>query len=172
MRERASYAFATASVALVARVDGASVAIERLAFGGLAAKPWRVEAAERRGSGTPEEIARDAAAIILEGARATDRNRYKIALAQRTLHAALIDATGAKLMTRLDRQNAETRVIGRSINRLDGPQKVTGSATYAYERAKMRCRRSSACLRLRRSVKAKFEHLIRRLPRLCPACGW
>ncbi|MBY5377357.1 xanthine dehydrogenase family protein molybdopterin-binding subunit [Rhizobium leguminosarum] len=40
-------------------------------------------------------------------------------------------------MTRLDRQNAETRVIGRSINRLDGPQKVTGSATYAYERAKM-----------------------------------
>lgn len=92
VRERASYAFATVSVALVARVDGASVAIERLAFGGLAAKPWRVEAAERRGSGTPEEIARDAAAIILEGARATDRNRYKIALAQRTLHAALIDA--------------------------------------------------------------------------------
>lgn len=92
VRERASYAFATVSVALVARVDGASVTIERLAFGGLAAKPWRVEAAERRGSGTPEEVARDAAAIILEGARPTDRNRYKIALAQRTLHAALIDA--------------------------------------------------------------------------------
>ncbi|MGV2068089.1 FAD binding domain-containing protein [Agrobacterium sp. 22-226-1] len=92
VRERASYAFATVSAALVARVDGASVTIERLAFGGLAAKPWRVEAAERRGSGTPEEVARDAAAIILEGARPTDRNRYKIALAQRTLHAALIDA--------------------------------------------------------------------------------
>lgn len=92
VRERASYAFATVSVALVARVDGASVTIERLAFGGLAAKPWRVEAAEGRGSGTPEEVARDAAAIILEGARPTDRNRYKIALAQRTLHAALIDA--------------------------------------------------------------------------------
>ncbi|OED00750.1 xanthine dehydrogenase family protein subunit M [Rhizobium sp. YK2] len=92
VRERASYAFATVSVALVARVDGASVTIERLAFGGLAPKPWRVEAAERRGPGTPEEVARDAAAIILEGARPTDRNRYKIALAQRTLHAALIDA--------------------------------------------------------------------------------
>lgn len=92
VRERASYAFATVSVALVARVDGASVTIERLAFGGLAAKPWRVEAAERRGSGTPEEVARDAAAIILEGARPTDRNRYKITLVQRTLHAALIDA--------------------------------------------------------------------------------
>ncbi|SFB56090.1 xanthine dehydrogenase YagS FAD-binding subunit [Rhizobium sp. NFR07] len=92
VRERASYAFATVSVALVAQVDGANVAIERLAFGGLAAKPWRVEAAERRGSGTPEEIARDAAAIVLEGARPTERNRYKIDLAQRTLHAALIDA--------------------------------------------------------------------------------
>ncbi|QCL97803.1 FAD binding domain-containing protein [Agrobacterium tumefaciens] len=92
VRERASYAFATVSVALVARVDGTNVTIDRLAFGGLAPKPWRVEAAERRGSGKPEEVARDAAAIILEGARATDRNRYKIALAQRTLHAALIDA--------------------------------------------------------------------------------
>lgn len=92
VRERASYAFATVSVALVARVDGANVMIDRLAFGGLAAKPWRVEAAERRGSGTPEEVARDAAAIILEGARPTDRNRYKVALTQRTLHAALIDA--------------------------------------------------------------------------------
>jgi xanthine dehydrogenase YagS FAD-binding subunit len=51
-----------------------------------------VEAAERRGFGTPEEIARDAAAVILEGARTTDRNAYKIRLAQRTLHAALIDA--------------------------------------------------------------------------------
>jgi xanthine dehydrogenase YagS FAD-binding subunit len=92
VRERASYAFATVSVALVAQVDGANVAIERVAFGGLAAKPWRVEAAEHRGSGTPEEIARDAAAIILDGARATERNHYKIDLAQRTLHAALIDA--------------------------------------------------------------------------------
>lgn len=92
VRERASYAFATVAVALVARVDGADVEIERLAFGGLAAKPWRVEAAERRGSGKPEDVARDAAAIILEGARPNDRNRYKMALAQRALHAALIDA--------------------------------------------------------------------------------
>lgn len=38
-------------------------------------------------------------------------------------------------MTRMDTPNAETRIVGRSINRLDGPQKVTGSAIYAYERA-------------------------------------
>jgi len=38
-------------------------------------------------------------------------------------------------MTRLDTPNAKTRIIGRSTNRLDGPQKVTGSAIYAYETA-------------------------------------
>lgn len=92
IRERASYAFATVSVALVARHEGDMVAIDRLAFGGLAARPWRVKAAERRAFGEPGEIARDAAAIILESARPTARNAYKIQLAQRALHAALIDA--------------------------------------------------------------------------------
>jgi xanthine dehydrogenase YagS FAD-binding subunit len=92
VRERASYAFATVSVALVARIDGERIAIERLAFGGLAAKPWRVEAAERLGFDTPAEIARGAIAVALEGASPTDHNAYKIELAQRTLHAALIDA--------------------------------------------------------------------------------
>ena len=91
VRERASYAFATVSVALIARVEGEAISIERLAFGGLAAKPWRVEAAERRGSGSPEEVARDAAAVALEGATPSDDNAYKIKLAQRSLHAALID---------------------------------------------------------------------------------
>ena len=92
VRERASYAFATVSVALIARVEGDAVSIDRLAFGGLAAKPWRVEAAERRGYGLPEEVARDAAAVTLEGATPTDDNVYKIELARRSLHAALIDA--------------------------------------------------------------------------------
>jgi len=92
VRERASYAFATVSVALVARIDGNRVAIERLAFGGLAARPWRVEAAEQRGFGTPEDVAREAATIALQGARPTHHNAFKISLAQRALHAALIDA--------------------------------------------------------------------------------
>jgi xanthine dehydrogenase YagS FAD-binding subunit len=92
VRERASYAFATVSVALVARVESEGVGIERLAFGGLAPKPWRVAAAEGRGAGAPEEIARAAAAIVLAGAKPTRRNAYKIALAQRSLQAALMDA--------------------------------------------------------------------------------
>ena len=96
VRERASYAFATVSVALIAQINGKEVAIERLAFGGLAAKPWRVEAAENQGFGRPEDVARDAASAALEGANPTEHNRYKIELAQRALHSALIDAQEQK----------------------------------------------------------------------------
>jgi xanthine dehydrogenase YagS FAD-binding subunit len=78
-RERASYAFATVSVALVAR-DGA---VERAAFGGLAPKPWRVEA-----TGSADDVA-DA---VLAGARPTPDNAYKLDLTRRTLAAALADA--------------------------------------------------------------------------------
>ncbi len=92
IRERASYAFATVSVALVARVDGQRVAIERLAFGGLGPRPWRVEQAEARGFNLPEQVAEDAAAIVLAGARPTDQNAYKLHLAHRALQAALIEA--------------------------------------------------------------------------------
>jgi xanthine dehydrogenase YagS FAD-binding subunit len=44
VRDRASYAFALISIAAVIQPDGRG----RLAFGGLAHKPWRVEAAEDR----------------------------------------------------------------------------------------------------------------------------
>ncbi|MBL8596948.1 MAG: xanthine dehydrogenase family protein subunit M [Devosia sp.] len=79
VRERASFAFATVSVALVAR-EGR---IERVAFGGLAPKPWRVDA-----DGSADEVA-DAA---LAEARPTPDNGYKLDLARRTLAAALADA--------------------------------------------------------------------------------
>lgn len=79
VRERASYAFATVSVALVAKGGQ----IERAAFGGLAPKPWRVDT-----SGTSADVA-DAA---LDGARPTPDNAYKLDLTRRTLDAALSDA--------------------------------------------------------------------------------
>jgi xanthine dehydrogenase YagS FAD-binding subunit len=80
VRERASYAFATVSVALVAR-EGR---VDRAAFGGLAHKPWRVDA-----SGTVDDVA-DA---VLAGARPTADNGYKLELTRRTLKAALADAS-------------------------------------------------------------------------------
>ncbi len=83
VRERASYAFANVSVALVAGDDGR---IERAAFGGLSHMPWRVEAAEGGHS------AEDAADTVLGGARPQRDNAYKLDLARRTLAAAVSEA--------------------------------------------------------------------------------
>lgn len=84
VRDRASYAFALVSVALVVQRDGSG----RLAVGGVAHKPWRVEEAERhlpRGAGAVTER-------LLQGARTTEENAFKIPLVQRTLAAMLAGA--------------------------------------------------------------------------------
>ncbi len=47
VRDRASYAFALVSVAAVIEAEGTTIRSARLAFGGLAHKPWRVAAAKR-----------------------------------------------------------------------------------------------------------------------------
>ena len=86
VRERASYAFATVSVALVGeRYDG-RVYLERTAFGGLAAKPWRVEAADNKESHI------EVAGAALADAKSTEHNAYKMPLARRTLAAAVAEA--------------------------------------------------------------------------------
>ena len=81
VRDRSSYAFALISVAAVMPKDGAG----RFAFGGLAHKPWRVEAAEGRG---------DAKAIAdgaLAGARTTEQNAFKVPLVERTLASVIAE---------------------------------------------------------------------------------
>jgi xanthine dehydrogenase YagS FAD-binding subunit len=84
VRDRASYAFALISVAAVIPPDGGG----RLAFGGLAHKPWRVEAAEARiGEG-----AKATAAAVLAGARTTPQNAFKTQLVERTLDSVLAEA--------------------------------------------------------------------------------
>ena len=84
VRDRASYAFALVSVAAVVQSDGTG----RVAFGGLAHRPWRVETAE---AALPRG-ARAVADLALAGAQATEENRFKVTLAERTLAAALSDA--------------------------------------------------------------------------------
>jgi xanthine dehydrogenase YagS FAD-binding subunit len=66
----------------------------RLAFGGLAPKPWRVPQAEERLSGAiADDKTFDAAATtVLEGARGYGSNDFKIPLARRTLRAVLMQA--------------------------------------------------------------------------------
>lgn len=86
IRDRASYAFALVSVAGVIQRDGSV----RAAFGGVAPKPWRVEAAE------PYIKADRLAATrqIFAGSRPTDENKFKITLADRALAAVMAEAKG------------------------------------------------------------------------------
>ncbi|MCF1432496.1 xanthine dehydrogenase family protein subunit M [Agrobacterium vitis] len=86
VRDRASYAFALISVGAVIQADGTG----RVAVGGVAHKPWRIEAAEAE---LPRG-ARDAAKAILADARPTEQNRFKVDLVERTLGAVLSEARG------------------------------------------------------------------------------
>ncbi|WP_050423060.1 FAD binding domain-containing protein [Bradyrhizobium tropiciagri] len=86
VRDRASYAFALVSVAAIVQGDGTG----RVALGGVAHKPWRVEAAEA-------ELPRGAKAVtarLLADAKPTKDNAYKLPLAERALAAVLREARG------------------------------------------------------------------------------
>jgi xanthine dehydrogenase YagS FAD-binding subunit len=84
VRDRASYAFALVSVAAVVQRDGSG----RVAVGGVAPQPWRVEAAEAlmpRGANA-------VTARLLDGAKPTHDNAFKLPLVERTLGAVLVQA--------------------------------------------------------------------------------
>ena len=97
VRDRASYAFALVSVAAVVDAQGDRIRSARIAFGGVAHKPWRSEAAEAilAGGGTRDALAPAAADEALRGARGHGGNDFKIPLAKRLLRAALADASRA-----------------------------------------------------------------------------
>jgi xanthine dehydrogenase YagS FAD-binding subunit len=87
VRDRSSYAFALVSVGAIVQADGSG----RVALGGVAHKPWRVEAAEA-------ELPRGAKAVttrLLAGARPTHDNEFKLMLVERTLEAVLAEARSA-----------------------------------------------------------------------------
>jgi xanthine dehydrogenase YagS FAD-binding subunit len=100
VRDRASYAFALISVALIAGVENGRngrINTMRLAFGGLAHKPWRVEGAEQLAAGKADINPNDIADTVLAGAKPTAENGYKLSLVRRVLAAGLKDAReGAK----------------------------------------------------------------------------
>ena len=87
VRDRASYAFALVSVAAVVQPDGSG----RAAFGGVAPRPWRVEAAE---AAMPQGAAAVTAGVFA-GARPTADNAFKIPLAERALASVLSQAKAA-----------------------------------------------------------------------------
>lgn len=87
VRDRASYAFALISVAAVIGKDGTG----RVAIGGVAHKPWRVDAADAQ---LPQGAKATAQALFAD-AKPTKDNAYKLPLVERTLGAVLAQA-GAK----------------------------------------------------------------------------
>ena len=86
VRDRASYAFALVSVATILQKDGSG----RVALGGVAHKPWRVEAAE---AAMPRG-AKAVADTLLAGAKTTSQNAFKLTLAERALGAAMAETRG------------------------------------------------------------------------------
>ena len=81
VRDRASYAFALVSVCAVVQPDGSG----RVAVGGVAHRPWRIEAAEA-------EMPRGADAVadvLLAQARPTEENAFKLTLVRRMLGAVM-----------------------------------------------------------------------------------
>src|SRR6195952_2140231 len=89
VRDRASFAFALVSVAAIVHPDGTG----RVALGGVAHKPWRVEEAEA-------EMPKGAQAVasrLLAGAKPTEQNAFKIKLVERALASVLAEAKGARV---------------------------------------------------------------------------
>jgi xanthine dehydrogenase YagS FAD-binding subunit len=86
VRDRASYAFALVSVGAIVQRDGSG----RVALGGVAHRPWRVEAAEAELPHGGKAVA----AQLLAGARPTHENAFKLSLVERTLGAVLAEAKG------------------------------------------------------------------------------
>ena len=84
VRDRSSYAFALVSVAAI--INGRRSA--RFTFGGVAPRPWRVEAADR--------VWKEGAQAVIDAAfadaRPTEQNAFKLPLLRRTLEAVLAQA--------------------------------------------------------------------------------
>lgn len=91
VRERTSYAFALVSVAAALRIEDGVVREARLAMGGVAHKPWRLEAAERILTGNPfsADLASQAADAAMAEARPLEHNAYKVPLGGSAIIRAL-----------------------------------------------------------------------------------
>jgi xanthine dehydrogenase YagS FAD-binding subunit len=95
VRDRASYAFALVSVAAIVDSARGRIRSARLAFGGLAQKPWRVAQAEEKLANAAANAAtfNAAADAVLDGARGYGGNDFKLPLTRRTLHGVLAEIT-------------------------------------------------------------------------------
>lgn len=84
VRDRASYAFALVSVAAIVQPDGSG----RVALGGVAHKPWRLEEADAQLVHGAKEVYER----LFASAHPTPQNEFKLILAKRTLASVLTEA--------------------------------------------------------------------------------
>ena len=93
VRDRASYAFALVSVAAALELDGDTVTDVRVAWGGVAHRPWRATVLEDhlRGRVLTEEAVVAAADAELEAAVTGPENAYKPAMVRGATVRALTD---------------------------------------------------------------------------------
>ncbi|MEU1050218.1 xanthine dehydrogenase family protein subunit M [Streptomyces sp. NPDC005897] len=98
LRDRATFEFAVVSVAAALTMDGGEVSDVRLAFGGIAPRPWlsaEAEAALRGRPLTDSSIA-SAAQALISGAQPREHNTFKVELVHRALTNILTDLGGRR----------------------------------------------------------------------------
>jgi xanthine dehydrogenase YagS FAD-binding subunit len=95
-RDRASFAFALASAAVVLQSEGDQIRDLRIALGGVATRPWRSREAEDVLRGQKLDLARcqQAAEAALREAQPRGENVFKVELAKRVIVRALVRAGG------------------------------------------------------------------------------
>jgi xanthine dehydrogenase YagS FAD-binding subunit len=95
VRDRASYAFALVSVAAIVDAEGSTIHNARLAFGGLAHKPWRDNIAEAALNNvkTSDDSYKNFSDQLLAKATGYGENDFKILLTRRTIAAVMRQAT-------------------------------------------------------------------------------
>ncbi len=101
IRDRESYEYATVSAAATIECEGDLILRARIALGSVAHRPWRLDAAETRLTGTRVDSADARAAIdaAFITARPLAHNAYKIPLARNAAWRVLQTAAAAKART-------------------------------------------------------------------------
>lgn len=95
-RERESIDFALISVAVTAKISGKKISNVRVAFGGVAPKPWRAKQAEKvlEGKIADKETVIKAGDAEMANAEPLTQNEYKVILAKNLLKRAVRELLG------------------------------------------------------------------------------
>lgn len=94
VRDRASYAFALVSVAVIYEWKGSIIMKPRIAMGGVAHKPWRALEAEKflNGKEATEANFKAAADLEMKAAKPLEHNKFKVELGKRAIVRGLMMA--------------------------------------------------------------------------------